>query len=80
MPSKKLMIGIGVVLMLLGMLLGPVLFEPAAMQTSYSKTPTGHRAVFDLLNEFRPKVERWRRTPLSLEDHNVRTDSSYGLL
>ncbi|MFT6042360.1 MAG: hypothetical protein ACI9C2_002540 [Gammaproteobacteria bacterium] len=80
MPSKKARIGIGVVLMLLGMLLGPVLFEPAAMQTSYSKTPTGHRAVFDLLNEFRPKVERWRRTPLSLGDHNVRTDSSYGLL
>ena len=80
MLSRKVLIGAGIVLMLLGMLIWPVLVEPVALQTSYSKTPTGHRALFDLLGEFRPSVERWRRTPLSLGEHSAQVDSRLGLL
>ena len=80
MPTKKVWIGIVVVLVLLGMLVGPSLVEPVALQTSYSKTPTGHRALFDLLDELRPGVERWRRTPLSLGEHSSRAGTQHGLL
>lgn len=53
--------------LLLLSLLEPLWRAPPGWQTSYSYTPSGHRAVYELLDHFRGDVERWRRLPESLD-------------
>lgn len=68
LPKVPLLIGL-VVIAVLMMLIGPVVYEPHGWQTTYSRSPSGHRAFFELAQSFRGehRVERWRRLPISLD-------------
>lgn len=80
MPKRKLLIGVGVLLALLVTLLSPLFQEPTELQSSYSYIPSGHRAFFELGEEFRPDVKRWRRTPLALSRQEQASGKRLALL
>jgi hypothetical protein len=68
LPKVTLLVGLVVVAVLM-MLIGPVAYEPHGWQTTYSRSPSGYRAFFELAQTFRGSnsVERWRRLPITLD-------------